>query len=180
VVPVGAGGAVGPQGPGSTPGGSGIVDGTAAQRLEQAALNMMGTETCYVSNTGSGRRACAYVVNAIVDEALGAPIDGTSGNGNSYGRTTADMYRTLSTSNRFMLVGSNISQLQPGDIIISPTSGSNTGHVGIHTSSGNIISNSSSATEVDDRFSPTRWQNYYSGTKGLNTYIFRPAQVLGN
>jgi cell wall-associated NlpC family hydrolase len=146
---------------------------------------MIGTETCYVPNTGdsnggnNGRRACAYVVNAIVDNALGAPISGTSGNGDSYGRGTREMYQNLTTSNRFMSVGSDISQLQPGDIIISPTSGDTTGHVGIYSSTGRIISNSSSATQVRDNFTPARWQQYYSG-RGLGVHIFRPAQVLGN
>ncbi len=179
VVPAGAGGAVGTPGATGTTGSGGVVDGTAAQRLDQSAQNMMGKDTCYVSNTASGRRACAYVVNAIVDEALGTPINGVSGNTNSYGRATAEMYKTLSTSNRFMLVGSDISQLKPGDIIISPTVGEKTGHVGIYASTGKIVSNSSSATEVDDKFSPTSWQNYYTTTRGLGTYIFR-ARVSGN
>jgi hypothetical protein len=153
-------------------GGGNIPSGPAAQRMEQAAISMLGKETCFVSNTGDGRRACAYVVNNIIDDALGTPINGSHGNTDSYGRGTREMYETLRSSSRFTLVGSDTSQLRPGDIIISPTTGSVTGHVGIYTSSGNIISNSSSRTEVDDHFSPSSWTNTYGG-KGLNTHIFR-------
>ncbi len=153
-------------------GGQGYVsDGTAAQRLNDAALGKLGVSTCNISGTNGGRLACAYAVNAIVFDALGKPITGSNAN---YGKSTSDMYAELSGSDRFYLVASNATQAKPGDIVISPTQGSNTGHVGIFTTSGKIISNSSSEQQVDDKFSLDSWQNYYSGNKGLSTYVFRP------
>ena len=150
----------------------GIVNGNESNRLNQSALNMIGDSTCSVINTGNGSLACAYVVNDIVNDALGKPITGRSNDPNSYGRLTAQMYRDLRTSDRFFYAGSSINDLQPGDIIISPTVGRNIGHVGVYTSTGKIVSNSSRGRMVDDNYTPQSWVNYYTG-KGLDVHIFR-------
>ncbi len=150
----------------------GVINGTEAQRLDTVARNMIGKDTCNVVNTGNGKLACAYVVNDIVNDALGKPITGRPDNEASFGRLTADMYRDLRNSDTFFYAGNQASDLRPGDIIISPTQGDNIGHVGIYTSNGRIVSNSTSAQEVRDNQTPTSWYNYYTG-KGLSTYIYR-------
>ncbi|MES2985893.1 MAG: NlpC/P60 family protein [Patescibacteria group bacterium] len=159
-------------GVGGTP-GTGTADTAAGQKMDKAAQDLMGKTTCNVQGTENGTLACAFVVNDIVDQALGKPITGKSGNDDSYGRATAQMKTDLDASTKFYYAGSDTSQLQPGDIIISPTVGENSGHVGVYTSTGKIVSNSTSRTVVDDHHTPTSWTNYYNGTKKLSTYIYR-------
>jgi cell wall-associated NlpC family hydrolase len=143
------------------------------QRINNEALDMLGQKTCKVDSTNSGKLACAYVVNSIINNALGKPLRGNSGDTDSFGRSTIEMKNDLDKSNRFYFVGTSIGLLLPGDIVISPTVGSNTGHVGIYTNIGKIVSNSSSRTVVDDHFTPSSWLNYYNERKGLITYIYR-------
>ena len=150
----------GPQGPAP----AGVT--ANGQRIYNEAYNAIGTfETCSVTDTNGGRRACAYAVNEIVERAIGTQVGG--------GLSTAAMYTALQNSGSFTLVGSSYSQALPGDIIISPTSGSNTGHVGIAGSAGatTIISNSSSRGVVDDHQTPSSWNRNYGD---LGVYIYRP------
>jgi cell wall-associated NlpC family hydrolase len=153
--------------------GGGVPNQLESQKLNNSALQMLGKTTCSVSNTGGGTLACAFVVNSIVDNALGKPITGATNNTSSFGRSTSQMKIDLDVSSLFYLVGTNINAIRPGDIIISPTTGNVTGHVGIYTNTGKIISNSSSRTIVDDHFTPNSWINYYTNNKGLTTYIYR-------
>ena len=147
-----------------------------AKKINDEALAMLGQTTCKVNFTGGGKLACAYVVNSIINNALGKPLRGETNETDTFGRSTIDMKNDLDKSNIFYLVGTSVGTLLSGDIIISPTTGGNTGHVGIYTSTGKIVSNSSSRTSVDDHFTPTSWLSYYNDRKGLVTYIYRLRQ----
>ena len=164
----------GTNGVGATTGVGGTANSAEAQKINNAAQAMLGQTTCNVNYTNNGKLACAYVVNNIINNGLGKPLTGQTDNTDTFGRSTSDMKAELDASSRFYLVGTSIGAVQPGDIVISPTVGVNVGHVGIYTTSGKIISNSSSKTEVDDHFTPTSWSNYYTNQKGLQTYIYRP------
>jgi cell wall-associated NlpC family hydrolase len=137
----------------------GKADGKA---IAQAAHNHVGLSTRNMAGTNGGRLACAGTVNAILKNS-GIPQAGG-------GLSTAAMYQSLA-SGRGTLVP--LSQTQPGDIIISPTTGGRTGHVGIMGINGRIIENSSSRAMVVEGRSLVAWNNYYSGRKGLPTYAFR-------
>ncbi len=153
--------------------GAGVADTVQAYALNTAALAMLNQTTCKVSNTDGGKRACAYVVNSIINNALGKPITGETGNTDTFGRSTSEMKDALDKSTRFYFVGTSIGSIAMGDIIISPTIGNNTGHVGIYTSTGKIVSNSTSQLMVDDQFTPLTWINYFNNQKNLVTYIYR-------
>lgn len=140
----------------------------AAQAILAEALNAVGNmQTGAIPGTDGGNKACAAALNKIVEAATGQQVGG--------GLSTAAMYTALQNNPKFALVGTNTGAAQPGDIIISPTSGNATGHVGIVATAGagQIISNSSSNAEVRQNHSATSWNNYYGG-KGLPVYIYRP------
>ena len=145
---------------------------TAAQAILRSAQYAASADhplnTCNAAGTSGGKKACAYAVNEIVEGALGKPI--TNGLG------TAEMNQTLASSPHFTTIGNDLSKALPGDIIMSPTQGSNTGHVGICETPGcgSIISNSSSRAKVEKNFNATSWNNYYSKNKGLPVVVYRP------
>ncbi len=140
----------------------------AGQRILAEALNAVGTlKTGAIPGTDGGNRACAAAVNKIIEAATGQQAGG--------GLSTASMYEALQNNSRFVFVPGGTQNAQPGDIIISPTSGGKTGHVGIVATqgAGAIISNSSSNAEVRQNHTSSSWNNYYGG-KGLETFIYRP------
>jgi hypothetical protein len=137
----------------------GQTDGKA---IAIAAHRHVGMSTRNMPDTEKGRRACAGAVNAILKNS-GIPQAGG-------GLSTAAMFRSLA-SGRGDLVP--LSQAQPGDIIISPTTRGVTGHVGILGLNGRIIENSSSRAMVIEGRSISTWVNHYSGKMGLPTYAFR-------
>ncbi len=155
--------------------GSGSINTLAAQRINQEALDMLGTKTCNYTGTSGGALACAFVVNDIINKALGMPITRDE---DTYGKSTIDMNNALSSSIYFCMVSQDPSAATPGDIIISPTVGTNHGHVGIYTSTGKIVSNSSSQAMVDDHFTPQSWFSYYNLQKRLQTYVYRSCQKV--
>jgi cell wall-associated NlpC family hydrolase len=132
------------------------------RNLALSAHKHVGLSTRYMAGTKGGKLACAGTVNAILKNS-GLPQAGG-------GLSTAAMFQSLA-SGRGTLVP--LSQVQPGDIIISPTTGGRTGHVGIMGLNGRIIENSSSRAMVVEGRTLTSWNNYYSGRKGLPTYAFR-------
>jgi hypothetical protein len=141
----------------------------AAQKILAEALNSVGTlKTGAIPGTDGGNKACAAAVNKIIEAATGQQAGG--------GLSTAAMYTALQSNSKFQLVGSSYANAQPGDIIISPTSGGSTGHVGIVAAQGatSIISNSSKNAEVRANHSATSWNSYYGEKKGLPVYIYRP------
>ncbi len=135
----------------------------AILRNAQFAANNR-SSTCNISGTNGGRLACAATVNSIVEVATGQAVGG--------GLSTANMYPVLQNSNRFTPVSGGINGAQPGDIIIAPTSGGNTGHVGICETAGcgSIISNQSGSATVG-RNPGSYWANQY---RNLQIYVFRP------
>lgn len=137
----------------------GMTDGRA---LAQSAHQHVGMSTRNMAGTNGGRLACAGTVNAILKNS-GVPQAGG-------GLSTAAMYQSLASGRGISIP---LSQIQPGDIVISPTTGGRTGHVGIMGLNGRIIENSSSRAMVVEGRSLAAWNNYYSGTKGLATYAFR-------
>ncbi len=138
------------------------------QRVLAEALNAVNNlKTGAIPGTDGGNLACAAAVNKIIESALGKPINKSL--------STIEMNKSLSTSDRFTLVGSNYADAMPGDIIISPT-GAKVGHVGIVAAPGAaaIISNSSRNAQVQQNFSAQSWKKRYENDRNLQTYIYRP------
>ena len=134
--------------------------------IAQSAESSVGYLSTANADTANGDLGCAYGVNQVVQNALGQPIDNSL--------STTQMYSDLSGSSNFTQVQGGLGQAAPGDIVISPTQGGTTGHVGIVGSDGGIISNSSSQGGVmQENFSASSWNNTYSSQKGLPVYVFR-------
>ncbi len=144
-----------------------------AQKILAEAYNMVGFETGTIPGTEAGKRACAAAVNKLFEAATGQQIGG--------GFSTEQMNEVLKQDSRFQYVAGGTSAAQPGDIIISPTNGSNVGHVGIVANNGAVISNHSKRdnrpgdkSEVRQNFTLSSWNNYYGNRKNLPVYIYRP------
>lgn len=101
---------------GPAPGGGANI-GALVLAGAMAANNIL--ETKNVPGTKQGHLACAWAVNKIVKEALGKPIGG--------GMSTHDMFTVLDAHHTRLPAG----QFAAGGIVISPTQGTNVGHVGI-------------------------------------------------
>ena len=114
--------------------------------------------------TNNGRRACAYAVNQIIEMATGVPGGG--------GLSVDGLNTALSNSARFQYVGGDLSQMQPGDVIITQDKGS---HTGIAGADGTILNNSSNLSEksggqiILQNSTPQGWTNYFGSSK-----IYRP------
>jgi hypothetical protein len=117
-------------------------------------------------NTGNGRLACAFAVNEVVQRAIGRPVGG--------GNSTADMGEVLAKTQ----IHVREQQVAPGMIIISPTHGSNIGHVGIVGEIKNpvlasvIYSNSSARGVFSHTFTLGRWKAFYRDSKGLPVFFY--------
>ncbi|HNZ73158.1 MAG TPA: hypothetical protein PKG73_00945, partial [bacterium] len=137
---------------------------TAADAIARNARSAIGVSTSRVPGTDEGRLACAYSVNEIVRNALGQPINTSLG--------TANVYNTLDQDNDYILtenahqnLGDNYSNLQPGDIIISPTGDDRlsreNGHVGIYIGDGEIVSNASTQATIAAPYNVQQWIERY-------------------
>jgi hypothetical protein len=159
-----------PRGGGTTV-GAGVLSNTGvAMRIVQSAKSNLNVSTCMVVTEG-GRKGCGYAFGKIMTDA-GITFKNLS---SSQVLSTTNIYSVLATDKRFALVSINDPyKALPGDIIISPTVGDNTGHVGIVelARADRIISNSSGAAAIKDYFTGKKWIDYYGG-KGLKTYLFR-------
>jgi hypothetical protein len=124
--------------------------------------------TCSAPGTNGGRVACVYAVDTIVANATGINVTDSL--------STIELNKALASSQNFYYAGSDLKQTRKGDIVVSPTVGTNRGHTGIvsEDGGGGIISNSSSQGKITENYTATTWQNYYEG-KGLQTYIYRAA-----
>ena len=117
-------------------------------------------------NTNHGRVACAFAVNKVVMLATGKPAGG--------GLSTAAMGEVLAKTQ------SQVSEanIGPGMLCISPTHGSNVGHVGIvgeiknPTNETLIYSNSSKRGVFSHSFTLGTWKNLYRDRKGLPVFFF--------
>lgn len=132
---------------------------TPGQRLRNSAEQMVGNSPSDEGPDG-GNKACVWNLNKVLKNG-----------GLKTFRTlyTPDVYNELENGR-----GIEISQdqLQPGDIVISPTVGKNAGHIGVYMGDGQIYSNSSSRHNFLDNFTLTSWNRYYGG-RGLTTRYFR-------
>ena len=131
--------------------------------MSKAAESSLGMNTNIGSQTDYGNLGCGYAVGQIISNGTGEDVSTLS---------TAELNTKLSNNSNFALVPGGLAEAAPGDIVISPTNGGNTGHTGVIGSSGTIISNSSSRGSVQDNYTATSWNNYYGG-KGLQTYVYR-------
>jgi hypothetical protein len=117
-----------------------------------------------ISGTNNGKVGCAAAVNAVVKESTGKEIGG--------GLSTAAMDSALQSG-----AGTRISveNAKAGDVIISPTSGAVSGHVGICAEDGckTIYSNSSSSEGLfKQNFTIGSWNSTFQG-KGLPVKIYQ-------
>ncbi|QPF91200.1 phage tail tip lysozyme [Bradyrhizobium commune] len=119
-----------------------------------------------VPHTNHGRVACAFAVNNVVEQAIGHPVGG--------GLSTAAMGDILAKS----LTPAPEGQITAGMIIISPTHGSNVGHVGIvgevkdPINKTVIYSNSSSKGVFSHSFTFGSWKNFYRDRKNLPVFLY--------
>lgn len=119
-----------------------------------------------VSGTNHGRVACAWAVNEVVKEALGKPVGG--------GLSTSEMGKVLRANDSPL----GDAEVMGGAIVISPTTGSNVGHVGIVGSISAklgdtvIYSNSSSKGVFSHAFTIDTWKRHYNQKKGLPVLFY--------
>ncbi len=168
---------------GSAVGGVSYVPGAvspAGLRILASAKNNVGLKICTVMSpadrvaTNNGKVGCAFALSKIMNDA-NVPVGKILG--------TAEIKSYLAgDTRRFSLVSVNsLTSALPGDIVVSPTSGKSTGHVGIVETVGatRIISNhsgdgtSGDPAEIQSNHSGTGWLNNYTNKKGLSTYLFR-------
>lgn len=143
---------------------SDILDG----KLSAEAIRQVGQMSSRnAPGTDNGNLACAWAVNEIARRALGSKIGG--------GLATANMIKVL--RERHHSVGQDEASATPGTIVISPTeyrpSGANIGHVGIISTNGEVLSNSSGRAMWLKTHDIARWLAYYTERKGLKTEYFR-------
>jgi hypothetical protein len=157
----------GPPGPRPQPG-----DDINAKVFAKAAT-FVRQDTGNVPGTDHGNLACAWCVNEVVREALGKPISTDENGGNGLG--TDGIFDVLSR-HHIQLASAN--DAKPGTIIISPTEGSQHGHVGIvgrnpggAVDDTEIFSNSSTARKFAQNYTIGKWTTRYTG-KGLQVLFF--------
>jgi hypothetical protein len=113
-----------------------------------------------VPGTNHGRLACAWAVNRVVKDGTGKEVGGDL--------STANMGSVLAHGRGRAVAPETAPE---GSVIISPTSGPRTGHVGIlmrgSGDSRRIYSNSSNQALYMDNFTVAKWRNYYGGELGL-------------
>jgi hypothetical protein len=140
--------------------------------MYETAVSFVGYSTANVPGTNEGNLAAAWCVNEIARVALGKPIsrDGTGDNG-------------LSISGVFDILTSRhiqrpIEHVDSGMIIVSPTIGNVSGHIGIvgkrlADEPGNFIiySNRSVSGTFQQNFTLKSWKSGYE-QRGLATYFF--------
>lgn len=140
---------------------------------QAAALVLAKAEQCdetlitrNAPGTNQGRLACAWSVNEVVRQALGKPIGG--------GLSTVAMSKVLVAHHTKI----QENRIAGGMIIMSPTQGSNVGHVGIlgelktPLSATTVFSNSSSRAVFSHKFTLASWNNFYGTRKNLPVLFF--------
>jgi hypothetical protein len=130
--------------------------GTASQKILAAAQHYLGFSTKNISGTNHGKDACAYMVNRILQDAIGR------GYGDGFSVPTLVDALDVDTAN-VQKLGTNASLAQPGDIVVedgtdkanewNPSSDAYA-HIGICANSGcsEIYSNSTSQTQFMNNF----------------------------
>lgn len=140
---------------------------TKRELLYAMAVTHLGTDAS-PNDLAPDELGCAESVNAIYEKAFGKPFY----EGNQL--STYWMYKALKDSPEFV----RTSTVSPGTIIISPTDGHNTGHVGICGKDGIIMSNNSfkDASGVkgvfEENYTQASWHRQFSERKKLPVYFF--------
>ncbi|UFP97216.1 hypothetical protein [Gloeobacter morelensis] len=139
--------------------------GTKTQRIAATAKDQLNKFcTRNIEGTKNGRLGCAAAVNGIVQIATGKQVGG--------GLSTALMDAAMRNGSGTAI---SSSQAVAGDIVISPTVGDNTGHVGFCLSNGCTVigSNSSNVGCYKQNFTLSSWLSYYQSKKGLAVKFYR-------
>jgi len=181
--------------------------GKTCDAIFATATANVGVSTEDAQGTNNGNVACSFVVDTIIEKATGTYTSG--GNCVSPELKTTSLQTELAGSNKFTEVAdvtpslnSSMALFSPpaifqssdlsiiniakfgllakkGDIIISPTTGSISGHVGIcNDGCANIISNSSSQHKVLSNFTFNTWTTD-PNFKQLPLYLYRAKDCSG-
>lgn len=164
-----------------------IEGGTCAERIASSAREHEGYSTAHVEGTDGGNLACAWAVSTMLNEA-GAGYGGgqvTLGTQALSDGLEADAcYEVVDTG---YITADEAVNLQPGDILVTPTSTNasqsdigcvssygdrcNSGHTGIYTGNGEIVSNGSKGFEgaaagISQNYTVDKWNGATGGGTG--------------
>ena len=140
-------------------------------KMFATAKAFVGTDTSNAPGTDGGNLAAARAVNEVTRRALGKPI---STDGGENGLSIDGIFDALQAHHIKL---NSASDAKPGTIIIAPTEGANSGHVGIvgsTTGSVNdtlVYSNSSSAKKFVQNYTLGSFTALCTGI-GLNVFFF--------
>lgn len=135
------------------------------QRVRDMAVKCVGLSSKNVAGTNNGRLGCAWAVNQVVTRALGKPVGGAL--------STASMFAVLKSRD----IAVDKSNLEGGEIVISPTTGNRVGHVGIvgplaaNVDATKIYSNSSSIGSFQANYTIASWATSFA-KRGLPVFFF--------
>jgi hypothetical protein len=142
-------------------------------KMSEIAASFVGYSTANVSGTNRGMLASAWSVNEIARVAFGKPISGDATGDNAL--SIVAVFDVLKSRH----LQRSIEQLDSGMIIVSPSSGSAAGNIGVvgkrlADEPGNfmIYSNNSARASVQQSSSLKSWRDFYEQRQGLTTYFF--------
>jgi hypothetical protein len=142
-------------------------------KMFEIASSYIGYSTANVPGTQRGVLAEAWCINEIARVALGKPI--SSNRIGDVGLSTTEIFDVLKLHH----IQRSIEQLKPGMIIVSPTSGSIAGRIGVvgERLAGEpidfiIYSNSSARAVFQQVYTLKSWQSRFERGAGLATYFF--------
>ncbi|OPY93845.1 hypothetical protein A5906_16110 [Bradyrhizobium sacchari] len=140
-------------------------------KLFEAASSLVGYSTANVPGTGRGMLASAWSVNEVARIALGKPISSSNGDN---GLSILATFEILKARH----IEQPIAKVKPGMIIVSPTQGSATGHIGItgtpladEPDNFIIFSNSSTSAAFAQNFTLRSWKALFEEKK-LEVHFF--------
>jgi len=144
------------------------VDGASAasgQSLADAAIANVGKLNSNIGpQTDYGNRGCAWAVDQIVKAQTGLDFNTLS---------TAEMYNELRNGTGIAVDPNNP---PPGAIIISPTEGDITGHVGIVGYDGLVYSNSSATATWSQNYTVAGWHRFFDARSGTFAFVLSTAK----
>jgi len=118
-----------------------------------------------VPGTAQGRKACGWATNYVVRVALGKGLGEAEDM-----KSTISMFAALQGGKGKAIPWEESNR---GDVVISPTTGANVGHVGILLDAYTIGNNSSQAALWKSHKTKASWHDYYVAGKGLKKHAFR-------
>ncbi len=128
------------------------------EKLRKVAIKYIGTDAS-PQDQAPDYLGCAESVSRILRDTLGTfPIF----------LATKDLHPYMLSDLRFKLVQTP----RPGTIIISPTEGSRTGHVGIFNKDNTIMSNTSKTGRWEANYTLPQWKAAFETNKKLSTYYY--------